>query len=302
MATCVKKVLQNVKLEKIEKIVNNKNSFKNLEVFYMLRFRKRAQSPPPRNSIIGNILRLPKEQMGFTLAEILLTIGVIGVVVALTIPSLITKINNKGYVEHLIKTYSTLQNATNQMILEDGDVSNWDFTSYERNMEEQKNKDNSKNRQIFEKYINHLNVAKVCYYSVNSTNECVPYKNLVKTLNGEPAFGIGSAGKYNTLWDDDTLILQNGSLITFRFREKYNSVVWGLPSALAFSIDVNGAKPPNIIGRDIFFLYLEKNGKIQPYVRSGVYTNIVDLKNTCEINKSGHSCAYRVITEGKMNY
>ena len=44
----------------------------------------------------------------FTLAEIIITIGIIGVVAAITMPSLITNIQNKGYVERMKKAYSLI--------------------------------------------------------------------------------------------------------------------------------------------------------------------------------------------------
>lgn len=44
--------------------------------------------------------------LGFTLAEVLITIGIIGVVSAITIPSLLTNVRNKDLQAQLKKTYS----------------------------------------------------------------------------------------------------------------------------------------------------------------------------------------------------
>ncbi len=52
-----------------------------------------------------------KHQFGFTLAEVLFTITVIGVVAALTIPSLIQSVSNKQYETSLKKNYSVIANA-----------------------------------------------------------------------------------------------------------------------------------------------------------------------------------------------
>ena len=48
---------------------------------------------------------------GFTLAEVLITLGIIGVVAALTLPSLIQKNNNKVVETRLKKFYSTMNQA-----------------------------------------------------------------------------------------------------------------------------------------------------------------------------------------------
>lgn len=75
-----------------------------------------------------------------------------------------------------------------------------------------------------------------------------------------------------------------------------------------FTIDVNGTKGPNKVGRDVFFLYMNHNdqsGKILPYVNGSINApggGDFSQANTCDKDKSGVSCAYRVIMEGKMNY
>ena len=57
-------------------------------------------------------MKIFKKFLAFTLAEVLITIGVIGVVAAITLPSLITK-SRKVMVENRLKdTYSILANAT----------------------------------------------------------------------------------------------------------------------------------------------------------------------------------------------
>ena len=67
-----------------------------------------------------------RPKAAFTLAEVLITLGIIGVVAAMTIPALTTKIQNKQYQVAYRKAYSTLNQALKSM-LEDGkfiDISN----------------------------------------------------------------------------------------------------------------------------------------------------------------------------------
>ena len=54
------------------------------------------------------------KKKAFTLAEVLLTIGIIGIVATLTIPQLIQKSNDKELVSGFLKTHSVLFNAFKQ--------------------------------------------------------------------------------------------------------------------------------------------------------------------------------------------
>ncbi|MBR1754575.1 type II secretion system protein, partial [bacterium] len=63
---------------------------------------------------------------GFTLAEVLITLGIIGVVAALAIPTLISN-NNKRIVEtRLAKFYSTMNQAIELSEVENGPKEKWD--------------------------------------------------------------------------------------------------------------------------------------------------------------------------------
>ena len=52
-----------------------------------------------------------RDNLAFTLAEVLITLGIIGVVAAITIPTLITKTHSKQYTTSFKKSLSTLSNA-----------------------------------------------------------------------------------------------------------------------------------------------------------------------------------------------
>ena len=54
----------------------------------------------------------------------MITLVIIGVIAAITVPTLINKTNNQEYVSKLKKTYSTLAQATNQIIAEEGSPKN----------------------------------------------------------------------------------------------------------------------------------------------------------------------------------
>ncbi len=62
---------------------------------------------------------------GFTLAEVLITLGIIGVVAALTIPTLMQKIDERETVSKVKKFYSVFSEAYKLATLEHGTIDNW---------------------------------------------------------------------------------------------------------------------------------------------------------------------------------
>lgn len=66
------------------------------------------------------------QKAAFTLAEVLITLGIIGVVAALTIPGLLTNIQHRDYTVKLKKFYSTMKQATMLAEEEFGPVNSWD--------------------------------------------------------------------------------------------------------------------------------------------------------------------------------
>ncbi len=62
---------------------------------------------------------------GFTLAEVLITLGIIGVVAALTLPSLIQNYREQAIVARVKKFYSVFSQAYAMAVLENGTIDNW---------------------------------------------------------------------------------------------------------------------------------------------------------------------------------
>ena len=56
----------------------------------------------------------PSRKSAFTLAEVLITLGIIGVVAAMTLPALVANYKNKVLANQTKKTYATLLNAMNE--------------------------------------------------------------------------------------------------------------------------------------------------------------------------------------------
>ena len=83
---------------------------------------KSIKGCPPPDKVAG--------LKGFTLAEVLITLGIIGVVAAMTMPSLIQKHKEKEYAAKLIKFNSLMSQALITAVSNEGDVTDWGLTYY----------------------------------------------------------------------------------------------------------------------------------------------------------------------------
>ena len=68
-------------------------------------------------------------RFAFTLAEVLITLGIIGVVAALTIPSVVTKYQKKSTAIQLKKAFAELENAIKLSEIDNGDMNEWSYPS-----------------------------------------------------------------------------------------------------------------------------------------------------------------------------
>ena len=69
-----------------------------------------------------------KKRTAFTLAEVLITLGIIGIVAALTLPSIVSNYKKQSIEKKLAKYYSVMNQAITQSEQENGEFSTWDFT------------------------------------------------------------------------------------------------------------------------------------------------------------------------------
>ena len=112
--------------EKKGKIKMNKNNLQQKQP------NNPAASPETNHSPL-TIPHSPKRKSAFTLAEVLITLGIIGVVAALTLPSLITNYRKQVIETRLSKFYTTMNQAVLNSQIENGDFRDWELSS-EKNL------------------------------------------------------------------------------------------------------------------------------------------------------------------------
>ena len=81
------------------------------------------------------------KNQGFTLAEVLITLGIIGVIAALTLPAVITKYKKQATASKLKKAYSELSQAIVLSEVENGPFYTWDLMPF------------GQSREFFDKYL-----------------------------------------------------------------------------------------------------------------------------------------------------
>ena len=184
-------------------------------------------------SVARTDLLLTNVQCGFTLAEILITLGIIGVVAAMTIPVLLTNYKANRLRTQFLKTYSVVQQVFKQMEADDVSTNPSDYVRVEGG--------SGDFYRVFKNYLTGVtNCGDVLSSRVSST-PCVNIaytKPVYKTLDG-------SNDLDNHLFDDGQLALPDGTLLIFN-QDAGRNYIW-------IFADINGVKnPPNRLGYDLF--------------------------------------------------
>lgn len=177
-----------------------------------------------------------KTKKGFTLAEVLITLGIIGVVAALTMPTLIAKHNDKANIVKLKKQYSILNQAFKLSEVENGEI-HGDL-----------NNDDIQN--AIDNIISKLSHIKYCKNEAG----CFPDTDYKKP-NGE------SWGNFGTDPYSSKVVLKDGTMIVFT---DINGIYEDEKVIGLVIVDINGAKGPNVIGNDTFFFWFLSKSGIKP--------------------------------------
>ena len=230
-------------------------------------------------------VKMGLKKYGFTLGELLITLGIIGVIAALTIPTLIQNANERATITALKKAYATLANAYKLAEQENGTPDTWGLVA------------GADSPPMLGNLAPYLSVAKSC---LDGSAGCWPPGVQYKRL-------AASAGVYgNDSWTYPKLKLADGTQLM--------GEVWS--STCAFSkgptlslknicgtywVDVNGYKGPNQWGKDTFWIYLTKYGIIPGGSPPDIgYSFAAYCKD--KDSMGGFGCAAWVIYNENMDY
>ncbi len=191
---------------------------------------------------------------GFTLAEVLVTLGIIGVVSAMTVPTLMSNHQRTVYVTQLRKVYSEFQQAAISQINSQNAI----------NLMESGVRSDAAMRTFIS---NQFNVVKDC---TGTPSDCLAdsYKNMEGAAvtsysdTGAACFALASGAAICAKYAPFTLVYLGeadpnaDSIEDMKVQGTSKSAIGDL------IIDVNGKEGPNILGRDLFLAGILADGTV----------------------------------------
>ena len=202
---------------------------------------------------------------GFTLAEVLIVIAIIGVVAALTVPNIMENYKRKVYVSQLQRSYNVVSNAMAQLLVDQDVDTLADTYLVEVGGPERFMRD-------------FLKTTKICNHGSNLSN-CVA--DIYTTRSGAKDWTVGQ------MYSSDVTacaILETGATFCVNPFDTNNNTAFAM-------IDVNGLEEPNVSGRDFFPVYVHHNGSLG------------DIRPNATCSGYGAGCFGRIQNDGwKMDY
>ena len=202
-------------------------------------------------------------KIAFTLAEVLITLGIIGVVAAMTMPTLIANHRKTVLKTQFQKTYSELQQV-NQNFIKDYDMN---ICEYNWQMWDETKSGYASSKATSDAFIK--------YYTGDGTSksQILGFKQ-IKNLTGDKTVA-------GTLFDD-------GGAIDMQKRTFYFEYAVTNVNCPVITVDINGYyKMPNQMGVDVFSFRPTQNGKIIPL---GNPDTVNDQINGSAVLNNQHSC------------
>ena len=223
-------------------------------------------------------------KIAFTLAEVLITLGIIGVVAAMTLPTVVNNYQKKTLQTQFLKTLSDLNNASKLFEVHEG----------------QSVQEFSKN--IYSGYIStHILKQFLKYFKYNTqiSQHTVAFKNLgysPKTLGGQEP-GVMPCDESSVLQEvGSRIFIMDNALVSGS--SDYSNIKVG-PK---ICVDTNGKKGPNKYGYDWFVFAFTDKGIVIPYIGnslSGYGPDLADPSIYCNYTQTAatYTCAYYALND-----
>ncbi len=213
---------------------------------------------------------IKEKSKAFTLAEVLVTLVIIGVISALTIPTLKEASDRSANIAALKKAYSTLSNAFAELQAEHGSPIYWQVPADAANAPE-----DIKGRRVFGADAKAFAWMLKQKISVGQAGGVPPAGYEIKNLSGS-SFGTteGKIDEASVSLDDDSgeLSFQSADNMFWFPSATYQGCRYEKEIADTQSesvnlcgyvvVDTNGAKGPNRMGFDVFVFDISTNGVI----------------------------------------
>ena len=238
-----------------------------------------------------------KCRKAFTLAEVLITLGIIGIVAALTIPNIAGYYRWKTLETAFYKGASSISQALDLYQVENGErfIPVYAYNDWDARWSL---------KPILMKY---FKIIYDCGFGSENTEEELEAACLKNYVN------VGSSSSENLIYyknynntnsidmsyfDEGQFIISDGMLILL---EDSGNSLYGFT---AISIDVNGLNSlPNRLGYDLFMFQIDnKNGRLKPMGAQGTNyysANDIYCSKTSTNKMNGAGCTYKAISDSK---
>ena len=237
----------------------------------------------------------------FTLAEVLITLAIIGVITAMTLPALINKTNNAEIVTGVKKYQSLLNQAITKYEADNGCIGNLSACNAFSGA--------SDHETAWNAIKPYFNITKDCGISIGQG--CFPKDVVYKWLNGTNKLVIDNQEDAKALLADGSCLLLWDATGNCDYPSSRSGKDPMAHLCGDFWIDINGFKGPNQIGRDTFSWRITNIG-VYPTGHYDDYTADSNGNAACDPSNSnlstapypgaGIGCTAKVIKEGAINY
>lgn len=219
--------------------------------------------------------------LAFTLAEVLIVMGIIGVIAEIIIPELISNVQKDTTVTILKEDYSMINQVLYRAASDSGgDLAQlflYDSTpigsSYQTIV----------TNFVTTNVIPYVKITKDCGYS--TTLSCI----------GDYVHGLNNALEPGAAMSKYIIFLNNGSSLSF-IPDNY----LGFWTGMIIIVDINGSKKPNTFGKDVFEMrYYGSENKIMFFGNDETRNNMLnDGSNGCNTSSIGMYCGALIMYDG----
>ena len=218
----------------------------------------------------------------FTLAEVLITLGIIGIVAALTIPTLVNNYQKAQYVTALKKAYTQFNQALIQLASDNNCVGDLACTNFLGT--------GTTTEPLGDELIKNFKILKNC--KMDSNLDCWPKLTNINFDGSGPSYKVVQGVTYAFVTLDNIAVGIYNFSSCVQTWASLGEVICG-----QVFFDVNGLKGPNAWGVDTFSFWITKSSNLKP-------ERSIPEENICNrYHPYGRYCAGRVITDGwQMNY
>ena len=211
------------------------------------------------------------EKRAFTLAEVLITLGIIGIVAAMTLPALMMDYKKRATISKLRKAYTVISQAY--------------YSSYNLLGDPSQSVIQSSAREYFDNFwAPYLIVRKYCD----------TYEDCGYTSNRPFTYTKGGSSDYCITLGDTRVPFITRDGITYivftAIRQNGN-----LNDTRIVIVDINGGKAPNKYGDDVFFFERLTDGSVKPF---GYNLSKESIDASCSTSGQGFYCAEKLARSG----